>query len=294
MKRLFLIVLVVAFTSIQIHAGFFGNVLSGVTANTLTKTSSSKASSEDKEKVKAKKIQAVLTELQFYDYKLDGDLNTFDSRMAIKKWQKSKKSDFSDSPGVLSKKEENHILYLGDLMLKASQLDIFDLESLDKAEDRVKLILEETEDSESNFSEKRTYTKVKDSAVRFQKIKPILKELFTNKHIRYSKKWKKFYYINSSKVYSKDEVINVCQSVNVGGVKWKSINNRERRKYSFQEEIYPVLIPNEPTSACVGTEDGYISLFWDHRYHDQQTYPHRTYKKDKEYHAVCVLVSPSF
>jgi peptidoglycan hydrolase-like protein with peptidoglycan-binding domain len=93
-----------------LQAGFWSSVAGGVVANSLT--SSGSKSSIDYRQSDSMKVQQALYGLGFYDSKLDGNLNTLDSRMAINKFQES----FGlEKTGIVSDTNKQHLLFLHEL-----------------------------------------------------------------------------------------------------------------------------------------------------------------------------------
>jgi uncharacterized protein YpuA (DUF1002 family) len=117
MKKIIIILLIIfAILSVPTaFAGFWSNVLSSMVANELTssgKSSSGSSKNIDKGQTDEMKIQQALYGLGFFDGKLDGNLNTFDSRKAIKKLQKDYKQKES---GILEGDHKQHLLYIHEL-----------------------------------------------------------------------------------------------------------------------------------------------------------------------------------
>jgi len=106
------IFLLLCFVIFPLHAGFWSNVAGGVVANSLSKKSSSSIKYIDVKQKKDMKIQQALYGLGFYNSILDGNLNTMDSRLAIKELQKNYGLKVS---GILSKNNSEHLLYLHEL-----------------------------------------------------------------------------------------------------------------------------------------------------------------------------------
>jgi hypothetical protein len=128
MKRIFILCIS---ASIYLHAGFWSDVVSTAIGTSLV-NGNSKNSSQYKENAvtKEKKVQQVLTKLGFYGTKIDGNLNSFESRTAIEKFQHHYKSNIvkdwkdklksfissdEETTGILTEKEISDILYIHDL-----------------------------------------------------------------------------------------------------------------------------------------------------------------------------------
>ena len=156
-KFVVIVIALVSFYSGNVYSGFFGDVFSSMVANSLT--SSNGKQYAYKEYDDNKKTQVTLKILDFYEYKLDGDLNTFDSREAIKKWQDMKNSGFLgffrgiEKEGVLSTEEKQDLIYLGDLINKFALVKFTgNIESINKYLKRKKNILETTENFGDNYN----------------------------------------------------------------------------------------------------------------------------------------------
>lgn len=93
-----------------LQAGFWSSVAGGVVANSLTNSGSK--SSIDYRQSDSMKVQQALYGLGFYDSKLDGNLNTLESRMAINKFQES--FDL-EKTGIVSDTNKQHLLFLHEL-----------------------------------------------------------------------------------------------------------------------------------------------------------------------------------
>lgn len=93
-----------------LQAGFWSSVAGGVVANSLTNSGSK--SSIDYRQSDSMKVQQALYGLGFYDSKLDGNLNTLDSRMAINKFQESFELE---KTGIVSDTNKQHLLFLHEL-----------------------------------------------------------------------------------------------------------------------------------------------------------------------------------
>ncbi|EDZ63253.1 hypothetical protein SMGD1_1990 [Sulfurimonas gotlandica GD1] len=268
--------LLIAILSSGLEAGFLSGFMSSAAANALMSNGGKNISIEDKEKLEAKKLQSILELLGFYSYKIDGNLNTFDSRTAIKKWQDSKKTGimgfFKDkATGILSDEDKNNLLYLADLLLKADGISISkDVNSVDNALERLNDILKEVNKFESQTSSRVASNKLKKNIDRFEKVIPQWKELLNNKNIFYSQKWKKFYYVDMNKKYTKaqsKEINKACGNINVGSLKWELIDRDENNKYSFQDELFPFFIPSRTSPQVnIATDKGTeTSVYWSTR-----------------------------
>jgi hypothetical protein len=95
-----------------VYAGFWSSVAGGVVANSLTNSDST--TGVDYQQKKSMKIQQALYGLNFYSDKLDGNLNTMSSRIAIKTLQIEYKKDVT---GILSETSKAHLLYLHELFM---------------------------------------------------------------------------------------------------------------------------------------------------------------------------------
>ena len=252
MKQLLFLIIAIISLSTSVNAGFLGGVLSSMTANALSSNPNSNASQEDKEKIKNKKIQAVFIEMGADTIKIDGDLETFETRKAVKEYQKW---NYSEPTGKLSDDEKIDLLYLGNLLLKANSIELVDETSLKKSEQLLNDIIKEAKDTEKQSSTNTITKKIKkyfsidtDSSVKpiSERIKAILskfnsskkswKELLNNKNIYYSKKWKTFYY------YPKNDNFNgQCSDLNIANIAWKDIEDKEYNYHSFTDEIKPIL-----------------------------------------------------
>ncbi len=104
--------LILCLVTFSLYAGFWSSVAGGVVANQMSKKSSSSVKYVDVKQKKEMKIQQALYGLGFYNSKLDGNLNSMDSRLAIKELQKNYNLKIS---GILSKNNSEHLLYLHEL-----------------------------------------------------------------------------------------------------------------------------------------------------------------------------------
>lgn len=93
------------------HAGFWSSLTAGVAANSLTSSDGDKNRIVDA-KSDEKKIQQALSKLGFYDAKIDGNLNSFETRSAIESFEKRYRGE---PTGTLEQKTKEDILYLHDL-----------------------------------------------------------------------------------------------------------------------------------------------------------------------------------
>ncbi len=107
MFKLFILALI---TVSSLYAGFWSSVAGGVVANSLSSSGSKR--SIDYRQSEGMKIQQALYGLGFYDSKLDGNLNTLESRMAINKFQES--FDL-EKTGIVSDTNKQHLLFLHEL-----------------------------------------------------------------------------------------------------------------------------------------------------------------------------------
>lgn len=127
MKNLLWLSIAITLSSISIssHAGFFGSFFANVASDSL------QSNGRSIYKTQEMKIQATLGVMALYDGKLDGDLDTFDSRVAIKKFQKKYNLE---TTGLLSDTERNQLVYLSNLYVslqkkgtnKSKKLAIYD------------------------------------------------------------------------------------------------------------------------------------------------------------------------
>jgi len=131
-------------SSVFLYAGFWSSVAGGVVANSLTNSSNNGTSQEklDLKQSDEMKIQQALYGLGFYDSKLDGNLNTLDSRMAINKFQETNNIKVT---GIVGDTNKQHLLYLHELYTslinmkntnKEKRNQIYD--EIDKAIDLIK------------------------------------------------------------------------------------------------------------------------------------------------------------
>lgn len=139
MKKLFLL----SSLSVFLYAGFWSGVASGVVANSLTNSSGGNLQEKlDSRQTNEMKIQQALYGLGYYDSKLDGNLNTMDSRMAINKFQETNNLKVT---GIIGETNKQHLLYLHELYTslistkninKEKRNQIYD--EIDKAIDLIK------------------------------------------------------------------------------------------------------------------------------------------------------------
>lgn len=93
---------------ISVYAGFWSSVAGGVVANSLTGSSRG----VDRGQTEEMKMQQALYGLGFYDSKLDGNLNTLESRSAINKFQETYNLE---KTGIISQTNRQHLLFLHEL-----------------------------------------------------------------------------------------------------------------------------------------------------------------------------------
>jgi hypothetical protein len=111
------LVAILLFQPILVHAGFLSTYFENVGSDSLQKNSLDSTNP----KLKKQKIQGALAVMQFYNGKLDGDFNTFESRTAIKRLQEKLNLEQS---GFLSDKEKNQLTYLSNLYASLKSKDI--------------------------------------------------------------------------------------------------------------------------------------------------------------------------
>ena len=129
--------------SVFLYAGFWSSVAGGVVANSLTNSSGGNLQEKlDSRQTDEMKIQQALYGLGYYDSKLDGNLNTMDSRMAINKFQETNNLKVT---GIIGETNKQHLLYLHELYTslistkninKEKRNQIYD--EIDKAIDLIK------------------------------------------------------------------------------------------------------------------------------------------------------------
>lgn len=163
--RKLIVVCLITLFPLAASAGFLGNVFSSMVANSLT-GSDGKTMVYEKAK-DAKKAQFVLKVLGFYDYTIDGELNSFDSREAIKEWQKIKRDQSPGSikkKGVLSEDEQLDLLYFGDIIDKFAQVKLEptneSIESYVKRKEKILRIAKEF--NETNYDVHTTVAKMQE------------------------------------------------------------------------------------------------------------------------------------
>jgi peptidoglycan hydrolase-like protein with peptidoglycan-binding domain len=103
---------VIVTTAVSSHAGFWSSLAGGVAANTITNSSGSSKKGLDQGQTDEMKMQQALYGLGYYDGKLDGNLNTMDSRLAIQKFQKD--NNIKEN-GILKEENRQHLLYAHEL-----------------------------------------------------------------------------------------------------------------------------------------------------------------------------------
>lgn len=103
--------------STSANAGFWSSVVGGVVANSLTSSGSNRSHNIDA-KSDEKKVQQVLTKLGFYNGKIDGKLNSFETRAAIEEFQKYY---LADPTVILTEQVKQDILYMHDLFKNYKQ-----------------------------------------------------------------------------------------------------------------------------------------------------------------------------
>ena len=108
------IILSLIILSIYANAGFWSSVAGGMVANSLSGSSRSNSPTEkiDIRQTDEMKMQQALYGLNFFDSKMDGNLNTMESRMAISKFQKAYSIK---ETGILGVSNKQHLLYLHEL-----------------------------------------------------------------------------------------------------------------------------------------------------------------------------------
>lgn len=99
-----------------VHAGFLSQFFANVASDSLQ----SKGKGTDP-LLKEKKIQAALAVMNFYQGKLDGDFDTFESRTGIKKFQKAYNLE---ETGFLSELEKSQLTYLSNLFTDLKKKDV--------------------------------------------------------------------------------------------------------------------------------------------------------------------------
>lgn len=118
---------ILLFQPITVYAGFLSTYFENLASASLQKNGGDLTSP----KLKEQKIQGALAVMQFYDGRLDGDFDTFESRTAIKKLQEK----FNlEQTGFLSDKEKRQLTYLSNLyaslkiknIKKSKQIAIYD------------------------------------------------------------------------------------------------------------------------------------------------------------------------
>lgn len=106
------LIISIFFLVVSAHAGFWSSVAGGVVANSLTNSGSSSKNNMDRGQTDEMKIQQSLYGLGFYDSKLDGNLNTLESRTAINAFQKSYGLK---ETGIINDSNKQHLLFLHEL-----------------------------------------------------------------------------------------------------------------------------------------------------------------------------------
>jgi len=145
MKRLVFSLSLIVIFSTSVYAGFWSSVAGGVVANSLTQSRQHSGYAEDAQSDE-KRIQQSLTKLGYYSSVLDGNLNSFETREAIERFQEHY---FIDKKGVLAEQEKQDLLYIHDLFKnykqeyknpekKDSQKLIKLYQAFDKIEDKVR------------------------------------------------------------------------------------------------------------------------------------------------------------
>jgi peptidoglycan hydrolase-like protein with peptidoglycan-binding domain len=95
------------------EAGFWSSVAGGVVANSISNSGGKSAQNGlDRAQSPEMKMQQALYGLGYYDGRLDGNLNTLDSRTAIQAFQKNNKTKDS---GILAEENRQHLLYIHEL-----------------------------------------------------------------------------------------------------------------------------------------------------------------------------------
>ena len=131
--------------STSANAGFWSSVAGGVVANSLT-GSGNHGSHNVNAKSDEKKIQQVLTKLGYYNGKIDGKLNSFETRAGIEEFQKHY---FAEPTGTLTEQEKQDFFYIHDLFknykqeyknpgIKDSQKLLKLYQAFDKIEDKIR------------------------------------------------------------------------------------------------------------------------------------------------------------
>ena len=109
MKKIFILMIII---SANANAGFWSSVAGGVVANSITGSGGSSKNRMDRGQSESMKIQQALYGLGIYDVKLDGNLNTLESRTAINSLQKK----FGiDETGILSVSTKQNLLFIHEL-----------------------------------------------------------------------------------------------------------------------------------------------------------------------------------
>lgn len=110
MKKIVLIVSMVILFSVSASAGFWSSALGTAVGSSGSSTNNYYGKDETKT---PKKIQQTLSKLGFYSSKIDGNLNSFDTRSAIEEFQTY--YGLKDS-GILSEANKQDLLYMHDLL----------------------------------------------------------------------------------------------------------------------------------------------------------------------------------
>ena len=292
MKQITLVLVLFFGSSGIANAGFFSDVLSSSIANTLTKDKTQVRSVEDKEKLDSKKIQIILKTLNFYDYKVDGDLNTFDSRNAIKKWQQTKKTGFlgffEDAPtGILSDEDKLKLLYFGDLVGKFNSTRVAKLSDIKTIIKRKKAIIDEVLSQENGLKINTISSEMKKDLDDFESRQSELYHLFhredkNNIDALFDIKKKALLFSPSEKVtYNQSK--RFCETIDYLGKKWSLVeytNVSDNIKKRFTKKYLG------KTDYWIKNSGSIFKLYWSSRHNRTRIFIGSN--SGKKYRAFCV------
>ena len=127
MKKI-IVVTVLMLVSNVAYSGFWSSVAGGVVANSITGSGGSSGAKRkvDIEQTDEMKMQQALYGLGFYDDKLNGNLNTLESRLAINKFQETNGLKIT---GIVGSSNRQHLLYIHELysaLIRVNRMSVVD------------------------------------------------------------------------------------------------------------------------------------------------------------------------
>ena len=116
------LITILSLSSISVHAGFLSQFFANVASDSLKSNGSNGQQAIDPS-LREKKMQGALGAMGYYKQYPDGDLNTFESRIGIKQFQKFLGAE---QTGMLLNTEKEQLLYLSNLYTELKKANIAD------------------------------------------------------------------------------------------------------------------------------------------------------------------------